>query len=69
MVAPSPVIFGGAPQLPPTTDWPINSEGRPMHFFAQFDLGALPRSMEQADQTFEMPKFPTSGTLFIFFAA
>ena len=37
-----------------------------MHFFAQVDLAELPRSMEQADQTFEMPMFPESGTLFFF---
>lgn len=37
-----------------------------MHFFAQVDLAALPRSMEQADQTFHMPEFPKSGTLFFF---
>ncbi|MEO9823688.1 MAG: DUF1963 domain-containing protein [Paracoccaceae bacterium] len=65
-VDPCPILFGGAPQLPDALDWPLNREGRPMHFFAQVDLGLLPRSMEQADQTFLMPDFPKKGTLFFF---
>lgn len=62
---PQPIIFGGAPQLPKAIDWPEAPSGL-LHFFAQVDLASLPRSMEQAGQTFNMPAFPESGTLFIF---
>ena len=62
---PQPIIFGGAPQLPAAIDWPEAPSGI-LHFFAQIDLASLPRSMEQAGQTFEMPAFPESGTLFFF---
>ena len=61
-----PIIFGGVSQLPKTVDWPRDSEGRPMHFFAQVDLSLLPRSLEQAGQNFKMPAFPRAGTLFFF---
>jgi hypothetical protein len=62
---PAPILFGGNPQLPEDVSWP-RENGFPLHFFAQIDLGALPREMEQADQIFSMPDFPKSGTLFVF---
>ncbi|MEM1277546.1 MAG: DUF1963 domain-containing protein [Pseudomonadota bacterium] len=54
--------FGGLPRLPKDLDWPSPH----LHFVCSIDLGKLPRRLEQAGQTFEMPVFPEQGTLFIF---
>ena len=62
---PRPILFGGKPQLPVALDWP-RFRHAPLHFFAQIDLAALPRTLEQADQAFDMPVFPQSGNLFVF---
>ncbi len=61
--------LGGEPTLPPGSDWPMvrhwqrdaagDEMAYPMHFFAQFDLGAVPRREG-------MPDLPDRGTLFFF---
>lgn len=63
--APSPFAFGGHPNLPDALDWPRNGE-RPMHFIAQIDLAALPKTHAQAGREFAMPARPEKGTLFVF---
>ena len=54
--------LGGAPNLPADLDWP-EAGGKPMHFFAQIDLGRLPRHDTSGAA---MPDFPAQGTIFIF---
>lgn len=44
----------------------MTSNRKPMHFFAEIDLSALPRSMMQAERHYHMPSFPDGGRLFIF---
>lgn len=61
-----PLMFGGAPNLPDGLDWPRMADGRPLHFFAQIDLGTLPRGMTLADKDLGLPEFPKTGTLFYF---
>lgn len=56
--------LGGQPTLPPGIDWPWYDQGprarAPMHFLAQINLTALPRSDAH-------PDLPRRGTLFFFY--
>ena len=66
--AETPFKMGGNPQLPPAIDWPVSDFGVPLHFYAQVDFAHLPRRLEVNNHSFDMPAFPTRGTLFIFHA-
>lgn len=54
--------LGGHPNLPDGLEWP-HVNGTPFHFFAQIDLGLLPR--ENGSET-SMPEMPSHGTIFVF---
>lgn len=60
--------FGGLPRLPDNVEWPCDESGTSLHFFAEIDLSAVPRSMEQADQILDFPNLPETGTMFVFLA-
>ena len=58
--------FGGEPQLPDDIAWPENPTGEPLHFIFQMDCGALPHRFNLGGHDWELPKFPTEGTFFLF---
>lgn len=61
-----PIRLGGFPQLPAHIEWPGQDQYCNFHFYAQIDLGRLPRALSGVGYDFAMPRFPDQGTLFVF---
>lgn len=55
--------LGGLPLAPASTEWPRDIDGRPLHFFAQIDLGAL---KPEAETCARPPGLPRSGAMLVF---
>lgn len=65
---PPACFFGGLPSLPAALDWPIGTEGPPLHPLAQIDCAALARTAARTDNRASRAGFPERGTLFVFAA-
>lgn len=65
---PPACFFGGLPSLPAALDWPIGTDGRPLHPLAQIDCAALARTAARTDNRASRAGFPERGTLFVFAA-
>lgn len=53
-------FLGGTPHLPVAQAWPRKSTGEPLHFIAQIDCSALPKTEPDS------PSLPDEGALFFF---
>ena len=54
--------FGGAPDIPPDTDWPVDPHGKPMAFFCQLNFAEIAQfDLER--------KLPAKGWLYFFISS